>query len=111
MPYLGTTRSGNISRASEQDKRAVQRPICEETSRTAGDPLDGLPRKPPLAHVDDRTLTSVMGRIHEYGDRRLPLPGALGITAAALAAITAAIAGPAGPRPPQPPRRPPRPSG
>jgi hypothetical protein len=34
-----------------------------------------------------------MGRVHEYGDRRLPLPGALGITAAALAAVTAAIAG------------------
>jgi hypothetical protein len=34
-----------------------------------------------------------MGPVHEYGDRQLPLPGALGITAAALAAITAAIAG------------------
>jgi hypothetical protein len=34
-----------------------------------------------------------MGRVHEYGDRRLRLPGALGITAAALAAITSAIAG------------------
>jgi hypothetical protein len=33
-----------------------------------------------------------MGRIHEYGDRRLPLPGALGTTAA-LTAITAALAG------------------
>src|SRR6266496_5184796 len=35
--------------ASEQDKRAVQRPIYEETSRMAGDPPNGLPRKPPLA--------------------------------------------------------------
>ena len=34
-----------------------------------------------------------MGRVHEYGDRRLPLPGAVGIIAAVLAAITAAIAG------------------
>jgi hypothetical protein len=50
-------------------------------------------QRPALAHADDRALTSVMGRVHEYGDRRLPLPGALGITAAALAAITAAIAG------------------
>ena len=50
-------------------------------------------QRPALAHVSDRALTSVMGRVHEYGDRRLPLPGALGITAAALAAITAAIAG------------------
>jgi Domain of unknown function (DUF1772) len=52
-----------------------------------------LMQRPAVAHVDDRTLTSVMGRIHEYGDRRLPVPGALGTTAAVLAAITAAIAG------------------
>jgi hypothetical protein len=50
-------------------------------------------QRPALAHVDDHALTSVMGRIHEYGDRRLPVPGVLGITAAARAAITAAIAG------------------
>jgi len=50
-------------------------------------------QRPALAHVDDRALTSVMGRVHEYGDRRLPLPGAAGIIAAVLAAITAAIAG------------------
>jgi hypothetical protein len=50
-------------------------------------------QRPALARVDDRALTTVMGRVHEYGDRRLPLPGVLGITAAALAAITAAIAG------------------
>jgi hypothetical protein len=50
-------------------------------------------QRPALARVSDRALTSVMGRVHEYGDRRLPLPGALGITAAALAAVTAALAG------------------
>ena len=50
-------------------------------------------QRPALAQVSDRALTSVMGRVHEYGDRRLPLPGALGITAAALATVTAAIAG------------------
>jgi hypothetical protein len=53
-------------------------------------------QRPALAQVDDRALTSVMGRVHEYGDRRLPLPGALGIAAAALAALTAAVAGHAG---------------
>jgi hypothetical protein len=52
-----------------------------------------LVQRPALAHVDDRALTSVMGRIHQYGDRRLPVPGALGIAAAVAAAITAAIAG------------------
>ena len=50
-------------------------------------------QRPALARVGDPALTSVMGRVHEYGDRRLPLPGAFGIIAAALAAITAAIAG------------------
>jgi Domain of unknown function (DUF1772) len=50
-------------------------------------------QRPALARVDDRTLTSVMGRVHQYGDRRLPVPGALSVTAAALAAVTAAIAG------------------
>jgi hypothetical protein len=51
-----------------------------------------LVQRPALAHVDDRALTSVMGRVHQYGDRRLPVPGAVGIAAALLAAITAAIA-------------------
>jgi hypothetical protein len=52
-----------------------------------------LVQRPALAHVDDRALTSVMGRIHQYGDRRLPAPGAVGIIAAAAGAVTAAIAG------------------
>jgi hypothetical protein len=52
-----------------------------------------LVQRPALAHVDDRALTSVMGRIHQYGDRRLPVPGVVGIAAAVLAAIAAAIAG------------------
>jgi hypothetical protein len=49
--------------------------------------------RPALAQVSDGALTSVMGRVHEYGDRRLPLPGVIGITAAVLAAVTAGIAG------------------
>ena len=50
-------------------------------------------QRPALARVDDRALTSVMGRVHQYGDRRLPVPGALSVTTAALAAVTAALAG------------------
>jgi hypothetical protein len=50
-------------------------------------------QRPALARVSDAALTSVMGRVHEYGDRRLPVPGAIGIVAAVLAAITAAVAG------------------
>ena len=50
-------------------------------------------QRPALAQVSDGALTSVMGRVHEYGDRRLPLPGVIGLIAAALAAITAGITG------------------
>lgn len=50
-------------------------------------------QRPALARVSDGAMTSVMGRIHEYGDRRLPLPGALGLIAAALAVVTSGIAG------------------
>ena len=50
-------------------------------------------QRPALALVDDRALTSVMGRVHQYGDKRLPVPGVLSIAAAVLAVITAAIAG------------------
>jgi hypothetical protein len=57
------------------------------------DVFRALMQRPALAHVDDRALTSVMGHVHQYGDRRLPVPGALGIAATILAAITAGIAG------------------
>jgi Domain of unknown function (DUF1772) len=50
-------------------------------------------QRPALAQVSDAALTSVMGRVHEYGDRRLPLPGVIGIVAAILTVITAALAG------------------
>jgi hypothetical protein len=34
-----------------------------------------------------------MGNVHRYGDRRMPIPGALGIVAAATCAAVAGIAG------------------
>ena len=34
--------------------------------------------RPALALVDDRALVVVMGRVHRYGDRRMPVPGVLG---------------------------------
>ena len=49
--------------------------------------------RPALAQVSDGALTSVMGRVHEYGDRRMPVPGVTGLIAAALAAVTAGLAG------------------
>jgi hypothetical protein len=49
--------------------------------------------RPAMAALSDRELTQAAGRIHEYGDQRLPLPGAAGTVAALAAAICAAFAG------------------
>ena len=57
------------------------------------DAFCALVQRPALAHVDDVTLTAVMGNVHRYGDRRLPAPGILGIFAAAAASVIAAVAG------------------
>ncbi|HEY1843117.1 MAG TPA: DUF1772 domain-containing protein [Mycobacterium sp.] len=50
-------------------------------------------QRPALAHVDDRALLAVMGNIHRYGDRRMPVPGVLGVAAAAISAAFAAASG------------------
>ncbi|MFC7677098.1 DUF1772 domain-containing protein [Mycolicibacterium sp. GCM10028919] len=47
--------------------------------------------RPALAAVDDRALVAVMGRVHRYGDRRMPAPGVLGILATATAVGTAVL--------------------
>ena len=52
-----------------------------------------LVQRPALARVDDATLTSIMGNVHRFGDRRLPIPGILGVVSAAAACVLAAIAG------------------
>ncbi|MGH3525347.1 MAG: DUF1772 domain-containing protein, partial [Mycobacterium sp.] len=39
-------------------------------------------QRPALAVVDDRALVAVMGNVHRYGDRRMPIPGVLGGVAA-----------------------------
>jgi hypothetical protein len=49
--------------------------------------------RPALARVDDRTLTSATGYMHDYADRRLPLPGAIGLAATALGIAAADLAG------------------
>jgi hypothetical protein len=49
--------------------------------------------RPAMAALTDRELTQAAGRIHQYGDQRLPLPGAAGTVAAAAAAICAGVAG------------------
>lgn len=46
--------------------------------------------RPALARVDDGALVAVMGYVHRYGDRRMPVPGVLGVVAAAVGAVAAA---------------------
>jgi hypothetical protein len=50
-------------------------------------------QRPALVRVDDRALLVVMGNIHRYGDRRMPVPGVLGMIAAAISAALAAASG------------------
>jgi hypothetical protein len=47
--------------------------------------------KPALASADERILVAITGRVHRFGDRRMPFPGALGIVASAAVAIAAAL--------------------
>jgi hypothetical protein len=49
--------------------------------------------RPALARVDDAALVAVIGNVHRFGDRRLPLPGILGVLGAAAAALAAALTG------------------
>ena len=48
--------------------------------------------RPALAFVDDHALVAVMGSVHRYGDRRMPVPGVLGIVATAASTALAAVA-------------------
>ncbi|MCZ8380437.1 DUF1772 domain-containing protein [Mycobacterium sp. CPCC 205372] len=48
--------------------------------------------RPALAAVDDGALVAVTGHVHRYGDRRMPVPGVLGILGAAATMVLAAVA-------------------
>lgn len=48
--------------------------------------------RPALARVDDRALAAVTGYLHRYGDRRMPVPGAIGVVAAVASTVLAALA-------------------
>lgn len=51
-----------------------------------------LVQRSALARVDDRALTALMGNMHRYADRRMPVPGVLGLIAAATSAVLAGVA-------------------
>lgn len=46
-----------------------------------------------LSEVDDQTLTDTMGRVHKYGDKRMPVPFAIGVLASVLSVVFALIDG------------------
>jgi hypothetical protein len=56
------------------------------------DVFSAIVLRPALASVDDRALVTVMGSVHRYGDRRMPVPGVLGVLATATSAVLAAVA-------------------
>jgi hypothetical protein len=57
------------------------------------DAFCALVQRPALARVDDAALTTVMGNVHRYGDRRMPVPGVIGLLGSAAASVLAAVAG------------------
>jgi hypothetical protein len=57
------------------------------------DAFCAIVQRPALSRVDDAMLTAVMGNVHRFGDRRLPLPGGLGLFASGAACGLAALAG------------------
>lgn len=57
------------------------------------DVFSAIVLRPALASVDDDVLVAVMGRVHRYGDRRMPVPGVIGIVAAATSTVLATVAG------------------
>jgi Domain of unknown function (DUF1772) len=47
-----------------------------------------LVMRPAAAGAADSSVADLLGRVHEYGDRRLPAPGVISILATALATAT-----------------------
>ncbi len=47
--------------------------------------------RPALALVDDGALVAITGGVHRYGDRRMPVPGVLGIVATAMSGALSAV--------------------
>ena len=49
--------------------------------------------RPALALVDDRTLLCTMGHVHDVADKRMPVPGVVGLIGAIAGTVVAAITG------------------
>lgn len=45
--------------------------------------------RPAATGAADASIADLIGRVHEYGDRRLPLPGVVSILATVLSTVTA----------------------
>ena len=48
--------------------------------------------RPALAAVPDDAVVAVMGYVHRYGDRRMPVPGVLGVVGTATTTALAVVA-------------------
>lgn len=101
-PPTCTDSSIPSSRTSNPTRRNVMNPVIQVLTVLAvmgtavvygTDVFCAAVQRPALAHVDDATLTAVMGRVHQFGDRRMPIPGVTGLAAAATAAVLAVITG------------------
>ena len=57
------------------------------------DVLSAIVLRPALALADDQTLVSIRGRVHDFGNRRLRMPGVAGLVAAILETAMIAWAG------------------
>jgi len=61
------------------------------------DAFSAIVLRPALALVDDRTLVSIRGRVHDFGDQRLRVPGVAAILETAVIAwaghLAATVAG------------------
>jgi hypothetical protein len=55
------------------------------------DVLTALVLRPAYADLDDRSLTTFVGRTHFFGGRRLSIPGAGSVVAAALTVLAALL--------------------
>ena len=57
------------------------------------DVFSAIVLRPALALADDQTLVSIRGRVHDFGNRRLRMPGVAGLVAAILETAMIAWAG------------------